>query len=112
MKSKRSKACDIPKSVKDKVWQRDEGKCVVCGNSQYAMPNAHYISRAKGGLGVEQNIVTLCSILSTNKCHHRYDNGTAQERAEIGNVIKSHLQNFYPFWDESKLIYKKYGGAL
>lgn len=33
----------------------------MCGSS-YAMPNAHYIARAQGGLGIEENIVTLCLI--------------------------------------------------
>ncbi len=79
MKSRRSKACDIPQSVKKKVWERDEERCVVCGNHQ-AMPNAHYISRAHGGLGIEQNIVTLCQT-----CHHEYDNSSM--RPEYREVI-------------------------
>ena len=50
--SKRSKACDISPKVKKKVWERDNHCCIICG-SPYAMPNAHYISRAQGGLGIE-----------------------------------------------------------
>ena len=61
MKSKRAKALDISKQVKEIVFARDKGKCVVCGNSYNVMPNAHYIPRSKGGLGIEQNIVTLCT---------------------------------------------------
>ena len=61
MKTKRSKATDIPMSVKQKVWERDKGMCVVCGNNYNVMPNAHFISRSKGGLGIEQHIVTLCT---------------------------------------------------
>ena len=49
MKSKRSKAIDIPMSVKKKVFERDRGRCVVCGNYCNVMPNAHYIARSKGG---------------------------------------------------------------
>lgn len=45
---KRTKALDIPKTVKDEVWERDGHQCIICG-SPYAMPNAHYISRAHGG---------------------------------------------------------------
>jgi len=56
MKSKRSKATDISQSVKMKVWERDNHCCIVCGYNQNVMPNGHYISRAKGGLGIEQNI--------------------------------------------------------
>lgn len=107
MKSKRSKATNIPMSVKKRVWERDKGRCVVCGNYCNVMPNAHYISRQKGGLGIEENIVTLCTELTKNKCHRRYDFGTKQERAEIKEKIKSYLQSKYEDWDEDKLIYKK-----
>ena len=71
------------------------------------MPNAHYISRAKGGLGIEENIVTLCTELTVNNCHRRYDSGTKEEREKIGAIIKDYLQSKYPNWDESKLTYKK-----
>lgn len=100
MKSRRSKACDITQSVKNKVWQRDDGHCIVCG-STWAMPNAHYISRANGGLGIEQNIVTLCQ-----KCHYAYDNTT--DRPIYREHIKSYLRGVYGAdWDETKLTYKK-----
>ncbi len=57
MKSKRAKATDIPMSVKKKVFERDHGGCcVVCGNNYNVMPNAHILSRAKGGLGIETNV--------------------------------------------------------
>lgn len=99
MKSQRSKACDIPQSVKKKVWERDQERCIVCGNPQ-AMPNAHYISRAHGGLGIEQNIVTLCQ-----NCHHNYDN--TADRPIYREYIKSYLKGKYDEWDETKLTYKK-----
>ena len=107
MKSKRSKATDIPQKVKVKVWERDGGRCVVCGYNYNVMPNAHYISRAKGGLGIEENIVTLCTELTPNKCHRRYDFGTAKERAEIKERIRDYLMSKYPDWDEQKLYYKR-----
>ena len=107
MKSKRSKATDIPMSVKKTVWKRDKGRCVVCGNNYNVMPNAHYISRAKGGLGIEENIVTLCTNFTENKCHDRYDNGTDEEKRKIGEKIEKYLKEKYPNWDKEKLIYKK-----
>jgi len=108
MKTKRSKATDIPMAVKEKVFARDKGRCVVCGNSYNVMPNAHYISRAKGGLGIEENIVTLCTEMTLNKCHRKYDFGTKEEKEKIGNIIKNHLQSKYENWDEKKLVYKKW----
>ena len=66
---KRTKLLDISKAVKDKVWERDGHRCILC-ESIFAMPNAHYISRAQGGLGIPENVVTLCYV-----CHDQYDNG-------------------------------------
>lgn len=99
MKSKRTKALDIPKSVKDKVWERDRHSCIVCGSTN-AMPNAHYISRAKSGLGIPENIVTLCQ-----KCHHDFDNTV--KRKELRGYIRSYLDIHYPDFSDEKRIYKK-----
>ena len=100
--SKRSKACDISQEVKMKVWERDHHHCIYCG-SPYAMPNAHYIARSHGGLGIEQNIVTLCQ-----NCHHNYDNGRSKEEADcIRDKIELYLKHHYKDWNKEDLIYKK-----
>ncbi len=101
MKTRRAKACDIPQKVKEAVWDRDNGCCIVCGSPR-AMPNAHYISRAHGGLGTRENIVTLCQA-----CHNRYDNGTGAEREAIAGIIREYLLKKYPGWKEADLIYRK-----
>lgn len=100
MKSKQAKACDIPQPVKNAVWERDSHKCIICG-SPCAMPNAHYIPRSHGGLGIEENIVTLCM-----DCHRAFDQTTS--RGWYRERIRRYLQEKYPKWDESKLIYHKY----
>ena len=96
---KRAKALSISKSVKDAVWKRDGGCCVLCGSPR-SQPNAHYISRAQGGLGIERNIVTLCL-----NCHRRYDQ--TADRAEIRLDLREYLKSKHPGWDESQLIYQK-----
>lgn len=101
MKSTRSKACDIPQRVKSEVWERDKHRCVVCG-SPYAMPNAHFIARSHGGLGIAKNIVTLCQ-----RCHYNYDFTGGHE--EYREKIKRHFQNCYLNWNESELVYRKNG---
>ena len=108
MKSKRAKATDISMSVKKIVFARDKGKCVVCGNSYNVMPNAHYIPRSKGGLGIEQNIVTLCTEMTLNKCHRRFDFGTKEERKEIGEKIENYLKSKYDNWNKEDLYYKRW----
>lgn len=98
-KSKRAKACDIPLKVKQAVFERD-GWCVFCGNPN-ASPNAHYISRSQGGLGIEENVLTLC-----NDCHRRYDQTT--DRKQMREFFKDYLQSKYEGWSESNLYYKKF----
>lgn len=98
-KSKMAKACDIPMSVKKAVYERDGGRCVLCG--QQGAPNAHYIPRARGGLGIEQNIVTLCM-----DCHTRYDQ--SEHRKLYGDRIKEYLEDHYTDWDENDLIFRKW----
>lgn len=106
-KNKRAKACDIPARVKREVWERDKGRCVLCGASVNTAPNAHYISRAHGGLGIPENIVTLCTGFGPGNCHDRYDNGTKEERVGMRQRIREYLKSQYPGWEESRLIYKK-----
>lgn len=100
MKSKRAKACDITKKVKDIVWERDNHQCIICSSSQ-AMPNSHFIRRSQGGLGIEENIVTMCL-----RCHNMYDQGT--DRRAIEAYIENYLKSKYSDWDRKKLIYKKW----
>ena len=96
---KETKAVKIPRNVKEKVWERDGYCCVWCGYSQ-ADPVAHFIPRSHGGLGVEENILTLCTY-----CHYKYDHTTA--RQEMMEFFRRYLQDKYPDWDEKKLIYRK-----
>lgn len=98
-KLNKSKATDIPKKVKDKVWERDNHRCIICG-SACAMPNSHYIRRSKGGLGIEENIVTMCF-----KCHFEYDNSTKGEHLKL--IVEDYLKSKYPDWDKQKLIWRK-----
>ena len=46
-------ATSIPAEVKKAVWERDNGRCIICGAP--GNPWCHYIPRSALGLGVEQN---------------------------------------------------------
>lgn len=96
--NRRAKACAISQRVKTKVYERDNGICIYCGGQ--GAPNAHYIRRSQGGLGIEQNIITLCI-----RCHKKYDE---YKDNNIKLVIESHLTMHYGKIDKSKLIYNKY----
>ena len=105
MKHKQTNATDIPESVKQNVFERDEGRCVWCGRSGgYVLPEAHFIARSRGGLGVEENILTLC-----RPCHENYDHGDLRQRQLMRDRFREYLKHYYPEWDESKLIYHKEG---
>lgn len=97
---KQTKALSIPREVKEAVRKRDGGCCILCG-SPYGEPNAHYLPRSRGGLGIEENIVTLCF-----SCHTEYDNGAG--RRETEEKIRQYLKYHYPNWEESKLYYRKW----
>lgn len=95
---KRTKALQIPADVKLRVLERD-GYCVYCGNPN-AAPVAHYIARSQGGLGVEENILTLCQ-----SCHRRYDQ--SGDRQKMRAFFREYLSGKYPEWNEGNLRYRK-----
>lgn len=106
MKSKRTKACEIPAEVKAKVYARDKERCVGCG--RWCPPRcacAHFIARARGGLGIEQNIVTLC-----DDCHRIFDKVAGERSTEIGEAIYAHLRAVYGAENitSEKLVYSKW----
>jgi 5-methylcytosine-specific restriction endonuclease McrA len=94
-----TKALVIPTSVKRIVFDRDNGKCVICGRN--GEPCAHFIPRSQGGLGIEQNIVTLC-----RDCHRDYDN--SYKRTFYREIIREHLEEFYPNFSDEDRVYKKW----
>ena len=99
MKSKRTKACEISPAVRAIVEIRDGGRCIFCGNP--GRGEAHFINRSQGGLGVPENIVTVC-----RPCHYQMDNGQATKiyRMKAEEYLKAH----YPEWNVSKLVYNKW----
>ena len=101
--SKRSNACNISQKTKEIVWNRDKHKCISCGIwVPKTFANAHYIKRSQGGLGIPENVVTLCS-----KCHYEEDFGKDSKVYEYS--IENYLRSYYgESWSKEKLIYKKY----
>lgn len=110
---KDTRARGISRAVKIRVAERDSIDgwpcCINCGRPtpdseieyvRIAWSNAHFISRAHGGLGIEENILTLCP-----KCHHLYDQTTARPR--LREYFREYLMDHYPGWDEEMLCYRK-----
>ena len=95
---KRTKALAISPKVKAIVYERDGGRCILC--EKPGDPVCHYISRAQGGLGIEQNIFTGCM-----DCHRAYDRN---QREELRPRIKQYLDDKYPDFTDSMRVYRKY----
>lgn len=71
------------------------------------MPNAHIVPRSRGGLGVETNVVTLCTNFTKNQCHYKYD--FTEYHDAIHEIIVAHMKNKYgDDWCEEDQIYQKY----
>ena len=103
-KHRQTKACEIPKAVKVAVYERDGHACVLCGKHvEQFYANAHFIPRSQGGLGVEENILTLCAY-----CHRMFDQTVL--RSKIKEALCRYLESKHPGWHEQSLYYKKYGG--
>ena len=104
----RTDALSIPREVKLRVAKRDSVDgwpcCILCGRpapsrNVLSFSCAHYISRAQGGLGIAENILTLCPV-----CHWEYD-GT--ERNNLRPILRRYLREHYEDWNEEALTYKK-----
>ena len=74
-------ALPISKKAKEMVYKRDEGSCIFCGAP--GLPEAHYIPRSHGGLGVPQNIVTVC-----RPCHDKMDNSVQRQQSISKDFIQ------------------------
>ena len=95
----RTKATSIPKKVREEVYARDKG-CIICGSTSN-LTIAHYISRAKSGMGIRENLVTLCIL-----CHHEMDNG--KNTIEVTQKVREYLEKLYPEVTDEMRAYDKW----
>ena len=98
MKSKRTIATDISRKVRFDVYRRDD-RCIFCG-SGYNVTVAHFISRANGGLGIEQNLACACLV-----CHSKLDQSL--HRKPMLEQFERYLKRHYKDWNKDDLIYRK-----
>lgn len=59
------------------------------------------VPRSHGGMGVPQNIVTVC-----RKCHDLMDNST--QRQQMIEIARAYLKDYYPDISQSDVIYQKW----
>lgn len=112
MKSKTSKAkadaLKIHTNTYNTVFERDNGECVLCQilgkhkgriiAEQKVLPIIldchHFIPRSKLGMGIEQNLLMLCTF------HHK-------EYTFYKEKIRKYLKSKYRGWKEEDLVFKK-----
>ena len=108
-KHQRTKSLEIPIEVKRKVAERDsiDGHpcCIWCGkpapsSNPLAFSNAHFVPRSQGGLGIEQNILTL-----DWECHLKFDQ--TETHGKMEEFFEDYLKTKYPDWDKRKLTFRK-----
>lgn len=110
-----TKMTAIPQRVKAAVAARDSengpATCIICGAP--GAPCCHVVRRSQGGMGVEQNIVTLCG-----PCHSAFDEGIGlkrlrplgfETRRDIENYITAYLKTHYPGWTPERVTFRKWG---
>ena len=101
-KHKLTKATEISMKVKRIVWERDDHKCIFCGQVvPFECANSHVIKRSQLGIGIPENVVTACV-----ECHDKYDFGTNSDVMKEKAI--EHLKKFCSEWSEEKVKYKKY----
>ena len=96
--NRRTRACAISPAVKERARERDKGLCIFCG--MQGLPEAHIVPRSHGGLGIEQNIVTVC-----RSCHDRMDNSVM--RPQMVAIAEKYMRMEYPGWEREQCIYRK-----
>lgn len=106
---RRTEKLAISRVVKAQVANRDSWGgwpcCIVCGRpapteDPLAFSCCHYIARSQGGLGIEENIMTLCP-----ECHRRFDQSGSRDA--IRKLLRRYLREHYENWNEEDLIYRK-----
>lgn len=106
-RSRRAKACEIKPSTKQKVWERQKGRSIFSGVPiTVSECCCHYVSRSKGGIGIEQNIIGM-----TWNEHRLFDNNVLNPNSDthkkMREMARKHLIENYPDWNEESLVYKK-----
>lgn len=112
-KSKQARAREFAPKARKEIIRRDNGECIFC-RKNYQMEGAgwlekevkgimHYIPRAKNGLGIPENGAVGCQYH-----HNMMDNGHRGRREEMLGIFREYLKDFYPDWDESRLVYNKW----
>lgn len=92
---------DIPETVREAVLERDsyDGApcCIYCGAPK-SIELHHVVSRGRGGMGIESNLVCLCS-----RHHRELHNGSGA----VKQFCIEYLSSRYEGWTEEDQIFRR-----
>jgi hypothetical protein len=95
----RTQWTDVSKETRKYIKKRDGNKCIIC-NNKGAITMAHvFVSRAKGGKGSKENIVSLC----TNCHYYILDNPIGQKNNKLSQEYKAKCYQY--LFDKENIIY-------
>lgn len=111
--SRQAKAREFSRAERNKIYERDGGKCIFC-QKEYHMEEStwygrtmlsvmHFIPRSKNGLGIERNGAIGCAFH-----HEMLDNGYRGRREEMLSIFRAYLKGKYAGWNEEELVYEKW----
>jgi len=88
--SKRSVWCEPSKETRKQILKRDQNQCIFC-HSEKALTQAHvFLSRAKGGKGSKENLITSCMA-----CHYfLLDNPIGKTNIEKSKTMLEYAKNY------------------
>lgn len=91
---KRAERNAFTKSMREKIYNRDNGKCRQCGRPGQEIH--HIMFRSRGGRGVYTNGLTLC-----HTCHQKLHQNNDIANYWIGWAQEKYGKNFYKdSWDD------------
>ena len=65
-KTKPKKRKHIPNKLKDRIWRRDQNKCVDCGSKEF-LEIDHIVPHSRGGKDTYRNLQLLCQDCNRKK---------------------------------------------
>lgn len=101
---KQTRARRASKKTRLEVYERDGGKCIICGRHTN-LTLAHYISRAHNGLGIKENLGTVCIY-----CHHEMDH-TSKRQKKL-EEFRIYLDSHYPDFPDEERVWKRWTESL
>lgn len=118
-KSKQTKAHEISRATKQKVWERQHGKSIFSPYKPITveMCCCHFRPRSAGGLGEEWNIFGCFQTSYAPGEHDAFDGRLSDKqveemvrmtRDEMKTVVRNHLIRNYNNWSYENCKYEKY----